>query len=378
MATKRRRQAEELEVPDSSENAAERKRVLNVLAQRRYRTRKRERLAALEKELEKKSSRSSSERAVDGSSSASPVNLSPASAQSTRAGGCVDIFPPTPPEDSWHTRDTLLDTFPTAALSDSDSSLLSQSTFMDSFPEALLDLEPPTSPLNLDLLSAVSQPLPESPALTWQFLSNPANLVDGCNPDLSSSLQSHQTSTFTFPDDRIIDVPTLTLLKAVMVIATRLDVHQCLWDLSGVSPFFTGPQLNPHSISGPNLPCLANLPAHYQPTATQRLVPHHPVLDLLPWPTVRDKLIQVFSLPPHLRPAPAADPMGLVTLIYDIEDPTEGLRVSGSDPFMADMWEVGQVVFGRWWWAFEGKIVETSNSLRRRRGQQGLVLGTVE
>ncbi|EER29159.1 hypothetical protein CPC735_068410 [Coccidioides posadasii C735 delta SOWgp] len=374
-ATKRRRQATELEVPDHSEDAAERKRVLNVLAQRRYRKRKRERLAALEKELEKSKGRCSPtdppapKRGENESSSNSPVAFSQSSASSTTTDDVEGIFPLTPPQSHTLSRDTFTSVLPNAALSDvTGSSLLSQPDFLDSTFESLLDLEPQAMPPGLD---SFPPELLDSPALAWQFLSNPANLEDGRNPDLSSSLQSHQTSTFTFPDDRTIDVPTLTLLKAVLTIATRLDITQSLWDISGISPFFTGPGNDDSSSS------LAHLPVNFRPTPTQRLIPHHPMLDLLPWPTVRDKLIQVFSLPPHLRPAPAADPMGLVTLVYDIEDPTEGIRVSGSDPFLADKWEIGQIVFQRWWWAFEGSIVETSNRLRKQRGQQGLVLGTV-
>lgn len=60
-----------------------------------------------------------------------------------------------------------------------------------------------------------------------------------------------------------------------------------------------------------------------------------------------------------------------------MEDPAEGMRVGGDDPFEAGEWEVGQAVFEKWWWAFDGKVVERSNMLRRQRGEKGLVLGVV-
>lgn len=69
--------------------------------------------------------------------------------------------------------------------------------------------------------------------------------------------------------------------------------------------------------------------------------------------------------------------MALVNFIYDMEDPSEGVRVRGQDPFEPGDWEVGQVVFEKWWWAFDGKVVERSNLLRRERGERGLVLGVV-
>lgn len=349
--------------------------------------RKREQLEALQKQVENKRNCGSSgpltpDNLTGLSSSNSPIDVSQAPIPSVTANDSECILPFTPPEGGIQFQEPTLNGFLNLTPSDSGSSLLDSSNFLDFNPEdPLLNLDLSTTTPDMESLLALIPPSPNSPAKTWQFLSNSANLVDGLNPDISASLQSHQTSTFTFPDDRIIDVPALTLLKAVLTVATRLNLTEYLWDLSGVSPFFSGsPMDEPNALNcGSNSPAnistlVATLPANYRPTPTQRLVPHHPILDLLPWPTVRDKLIQVFSLPANLRPAPAADPMGLVTLVYDIEDPTEGLRVSGSDPFMADMWEVGQLVFQRWWWAFESPIVERSNQLRKKRGHQGLVL----
>lgn len=118
-----------------------------------------------------------------------------------------------------------------------------------------------------------------------------------------------------------------------------------------------------------------NLPSHLQPTPTQRLIPHHPVLDLLPWPSTRDKLIQVFNLPVNLRPQTARDPMGVVRLVYDMEDSSgEGLKVNGQDPFEPQEWEIGQLLFERWWWAFESIVVANSNCARRDRGKEPLRL----
>jgi hypothetical protein len=58
----------------------------------------------------------------------------------------------------------------------------------------------------------------------------------------------------------------------------------------------------------------------------------------------------------------------LVDFVYDIEDGAEGMRIWGSDPYDETSWEVGQVVFERWWFVFDKKVVEQSNTWRRRRG----------
>lgn len=248
-----------------------------------------------------------------------------------------------------------------------------------------------------------SQPIDDiSPPLTFQFLGNEMTLDQLPTQDISPMLQWSESSTFTFPDDHLLEVTSLGLLRAMLTVARRLNLTSYIWDPNGMSPFYTGPDGSEVPIGSNSAPIarsghspfssanLASPPSpgfsaadedilsHLRPTQTQRLVPHHAVLDLFPWPTTRDKLIQVFSIPVELRPPAAADPMGLVGLVYDVENPAEGMRISGADPFAPEMWEVGQHVFQRWWWAFETSIVEQSNYLRRERGQQGLVLGSVE
>lgn len=62
----------------------------------------------------------------------------------------------------------------------------------------------------------------------------------------------------------------------------------------------------------------------------------------------------------------------MIRLVYDMEDPSgEGMRVTG-EALEAKGWEIGQVLFERWWWAFEVAVVEGSNHRRRKRGETGL------
>ncbi|CAG8123707.1 unnamed protein product [Penicillium nalgiovense] len=65
--------------------------------------------------------------------------------------------------------------------------------------------------------------------------------------------------------------------------------------------------------------------------------------------------------------------MGIVRLVYDMEDSSgEGMKVNGQDPFKPQEWEIGQLLFQRWWWAFESNVVENSNCARRGRGKEML------
>ncbi|CAG8908888.1 unnamed protein product [Penicillium egyptiacum] len=253
-------------------------------------------------------------------------------------------------------------------------------------------------------LSLLAWSFPWSPTGEWPEVNTEPldfneheNLVVDQLPDISdfpsnitAELQNYDTSTFSFPDDRILEVPSLTLLNAAMKIAQRLNITDLIWDMSAVSPFY-GHQSSQTSMTNP--PSLTSsptsrsssrtsssyhrtvfeLPSHLQPTPTQRLIPHHPVLDILPWPSTRDKLIQVFNLPVNLRPQTAQDPMGVVRLVYDMEDSGgEGLKVNGQDPFKPQEWEIGQLLFQRWWWAFESNVVENSNCARKDRGKEML------
>ena len=118
-------------------------------------------------------------------------------------------------------------------------------------------------------------------------------------------------------------------------------------------------------------PAIPSLPSNMQPTVVQLNIPHHPILDILPWPSVRTKLIYAFSLPMEQRPGVARTEMALIQLAYDIEDEKDGFIVHG-DGRKTEDWEVGSLFLKNWWWALDGGVVETSNSWRAARGQRQL------
>jgi hypothetical protein len=181
----------------------------------------------------------------------------------------------------------------------------------------------------------------------------------------SSSLSSSPSSSEgqTFPDSYQMPLLQLTLLKAVMRIADRLNLKPDLWDLAGNSAFNTG-TATPASL----------LPPSWQPTPSQVAIPHHPVFDLLPWPGVRERAIFILSLPDELRPPRAQGALATVNFAYDVEDTAEGVRIYGDDPYDPGNWELGQVMFERWWFLFDNSIISTSNRWRRARGAPPLLL----
>lgn len=192
--------------------------------------------------------------------------------------------------------------------------------------------------------------------------------------NLPSPIPSTPTSTepsLNFPitpDGGQLSIPILPVMRAFATIATALDLVSHIYDPSYLH---TLPPAPPPS-----------LPSNLHPTPSQITIPHHPFIDTLPWPSVREKLICMFSLPSALRPPIAQDDEGdegqskaVVRLAQDLDDCNEGVRIHGnmvgwhaSNELVEEAWEIGEVFFRNWWWCLDGKIVETTNRRRRERG----------
>ncbi|KAL3474684.1 hypothetical protein BJX99DRAFT_260111 [Aspergillus californicus] len=396
----------DLAVPGIMEDATERKRVLNVLAQRRYRKRKKDRLHTLQLQVEKE------RRPAD------QIDLDYAELHSLNTrieNGARKITD----QDLDFTHDNV-----NLAVSDNSSpGFLALLSTPNTFPIPPLQLANDPFAFSSLLLQIPSQGTAdidfsthgEDNPFAWPTSTSTSDFIQNQPKNassLSDQLQLHQSSTFTFPDDHIIEIPSLKLLNAAIKVALRLNVAHVLWDLTAISPFYQKPKSSEEARSNTDielsLPSLLPvstlsspsdnddsiptktpppqetdtdplfLPPHLYPTRTQLLLPHHPILDILPWPSTRDKLIQIFNLPIPLRPKSAQDPISLLRLAYDMEDESgEGVRIQGNDPFEPAAWEIGQVVFERWWWAFESGVVERCDRARRGRGERGLRVNEV-
>ncbi|KAG7105133.1 hypothetical protein HYQ45_006960 [Verticillium longisporum] len=345
-----------LDVPDIDEDAAERKRVLNVLAQRRYRERKRE---ARTKSKDSKPRDDLS--TVDG--------IRPASS-SHPDGSASSVSPSDAPRTSVPPNDLLL-------TSDLD-----------------LDLEMPWDPVSLEptSVSTLAETFPCVPfeTIMWDSLSPPSSSSPaGSSSGFSSNLISNSTAISSsnrsnlgtpatsspgepfappvpvddFTDRYLLPMADLTLLRAFLSIADRLGCASELWSPTSNSPF----------NKGGGTPA-ALLPPSFRPTPTQVQLPHHPMLDFLPWPSVRDRIISIFNMPEAMRPPGARDALAPIKFAYDLEDEAEGVRIWGGDPYDATGWEVGQTFFERWWFIFDRDVVAQSNRLREIRGAARLHL----
>lgn len=218
------------------------------------------------------------------------------------------------------------------------------------------------------------------------------------------------TSTYELPlipDGAVLSVPILSTLRAFASIAIAFDVVQFLWDPAHL-----------HVLPQSATQAVAALPKNLHPVPAQLLIPHHPVLDLLPWPSVREKLICMLSLPSSLRPpiarevetdlngdlvtsseaynAPSSAKVGMwgnqikqndavIQLVQDLDDLQDGggVRVHGNtttwdqgNELVEDAWEIGDMFYKKWWWCIDQRIVEASNRRRRERGLPRLSMKT--
>jgi hypothetical protein len=142
-----------------------------------------------------------------------------------------------------------------------------------------------------------------------------------------------------------------------MRIATRIGSTENLWSLGTISSFY----LNTTSTYD-------SLPEVLRPTNAQIMIPHHPLIDFLPWPSVRDRLLAIAALPAEARPPSAAGDLWFLNFAYDLEDNSEGVRINGGDPYDPESWEVGQKLFEGWWFVFDRRVVDRSNKWRKLRG----------
>ncbi|KAJ9656429.1 hypothetical protein H2201_008549 [Coniosporium apollinis] len=326
-------------VPDRGD--PDRKRALNVLAQRRYRQRKRDRMLALEGKVRAASTTSKahgrtevlsvSEKRSDSTPEENVETLR------SDLSASQSIAPITPS--------------PRDAAMDPASSAMSMSGWCAAAMPWAGDID---SGLGCSSWRQDDSVVEGSALITFDTFLSPSDA------DLGQELHGLETLQFTFPDDALLDVPLLQVLKAGISIAQMLGCEHSMWDPNTLRVFDAG-----------EIPGLI-LPPNLEPTEVQKRIPHHPLFDILPWPSIRSKLICIFAQPPEARPPSARDPLAVLQMAYDIDDPVEGFRIAGADGFDGGNWEIGQAFFRNWWWALDRAIVERSNALRAKRGADRL------
>jgi Domain of unknown function (DUF3425) len=209
-------------------------------------------------------------------------------------------------------------------------------------------------------LSSFTSPFASSMTYETSIL-QPQSMVNGIPMNNNIEMaNTFSTGNALFADDSTIDVPLLKTVKAALEMAKLLGCDESVFDPTAKRTL--APVIG------------MDIPSWLQPTVAQQQIPHHPFIDLLPWPSVRTKLICVFAQAETFRPPSARDPLAIMKMIADMDDTEEGFRITGDDGLDGENWEIGQAFFNHWWWCLSREIVDKSNQMREKRGAARLKL----
>jgi hypothetical protein len=145
------------------------------------------------------------------------------------------------------------------------------------------------------------------------------------------------------------------------LISNALDLGyaagQGMYDDDAVSPFSN--PLNSTRI----LP----IPATLQPTKLQRQIPHHPWIDTVPFPGMRDNLLRAGDT--FDDEELCADLVGF----SNIPSRCTGMILWG-EPWDPDSWELTEEYLRYWGWTIKGckQLLHATNYWRKRRGEEPL------
>lgn len=141
-------------------------------------------------------------------------------------------------------------------------------------------------------------------------------------------------------DGHFITVKRMTTTAAFTCIATLLDLvcsQEVGFNISAI---------------------ISTLPPPIQPTAKQQLIPHKPYVDMMPWSSMRDRLLSSMNA--------INDEEFLADMV--------GLRLWGVTPWDPTGWEVSAEFARKWWFLIDDGMLRTTNFWRAQRGESALVL----
>ncbi|RKK86130.1 hypothetical protein BFJ69_g1083 [Fusarium oxysporum] len=162
----------------------------------------------------------------------------------------------------------------------------------------------------------------------------------------ASLLYAQYTSEQPTMDSHYLILTDLTAATALAVIAQRLD-------------------LDCQQIPGFNIKALTDtLPSAIAPTQLQKSIPHLSYLDMLPWASLRDKLLKSLSI------------INEEEFARDMQ--YGSLKVWGTVPWDPMGWEVGESFAKRWWFLMDSGILQTTNFWRSQRGERPLTLASLQ
>ncbi|UKZ48350.1 hypothetical protein TrVGV298_002573 [Trichoderma virens] len=108
----------------------------------------------------------------------------------------------------------------------------------------------------------------------------------------------------------------------------------------------------------------SSAPTSLEPTLLQKTIPHPPLIDIIPFPGVRNRLIR------------SLDAIDLEKLSQDLVD--DAFRVWGHTAWDCTGWEVSELFAKRWWFLMDEQLINVTNFWRRQRLEGALIVSNGE
>ena len=160
--------------------------------------------------------------------------------------------------------------------------------------------------------------------------------------------------------DLLLTLIKFNVFRALMSNDKTLGFVNQWLQCEAISPFFRSPNKTQTAVQ--------TCPANLRPTNLQLTVEHHPWIDLLPDPRMRNNILQL------------GDDYDDGPLCHDVVDnrhgeQSESLIVWG-DPVNPDSWEIGEDFYKKWPSVVQGchRLFKATNDWRVRRGERKLRL----
>ncbi|KAH7390109.1 hypothetical protein BKA64DRAFT_757149 [Cadophora sp. MPI-SDFR-AT-0126] len=156
-------------------------------------------------------------------------------------------------------------------------------------------------------------------------------------------------STYQAPSpltDQLIVVRALGTLSALLLNAAilHIDCHK---------------EIRSHEI---HIPPTLTTPSALTPTHLQATTPHLPYVDLIPFPSVRDRMLRS---------------QHVISGVEIWSDITRDIKVWGNTPWNEAGWEIGERFAIKWWFLMDDEVLRATNFWRGARDEKGLSMGEI-
>ncbi|KAF8474798.1 hypothetical protein BDZ91DRAFT_711753 [Kalaharituber pfeilii] len=174
----------------------------------------------------------------------------------------------------------------------------------------------------------------------------PADAVQKQKPFLQSLIAAKRQPSVP-QDHKFITVQFGTIFSASILNGIILSFDTLsMVDYDALSPFNSTDAIIP-----------ANIPKDLVPTALQRSIPHHPYIDIIPFPGFRDKLLRFMDL---------VDEDDICMMMFT------DWKIWGSRPWDKISWEIGEKFAQKYWFLMDEDMKRSSDFWRSQRGLKPL------